>query len=88
MKIQPLRHPSPNPIPFKGIINTSITSYGKRIRGKSRDLNYDVYIKDDVLTGEVEYKLYYITKDNKWIKSFLRYFKGNKLIKEIRSEAK
>ena len=65
------------------------TSYGKCIHGKSaRGLDYDVYVSTDKSTGNVEHKLYCVFKDNKWVKSFLRYFSENKLSKELRSQTK
>lgn len=67
---------------------TKATSYGKCIHGQSRGFNYDVYVDNDKRTGNVIHKLYYVTKNNKWVKSVLRFFSGNKAYKEIRSEAK
>lgn len=65
------------------------TSYGKCIHGKSkRGFDYDVYVSTDKRTGNVAHKLYYVTKDNKWVKSFLRFFSNNKAYKEIRSDAR
>lgn len=65
------------------------TSYGRCIHGKStRGFDYDVYVATDKRTGNIMHKLYYITKDNKWVKSFLRFFSNNKAYKEIRSDAK
>ncbi len=65
------------------------TSYGKCIHGKSsKGLDYDVYVAENKQTKNVEHKLYCVFKDGNWIKSFLRYFSGNKLSKELRSETK
>lgn len=62
------------------------TSYGKCIHGKSaRGFDYDVFIDNKGGSKNVMYKLYYITKDNKWVKSFLRFFSGNKVYKEVKS---
>jgi hypothetical protein len=47
-----------------------------------------VYIKENPVSKEVEHKLYCVFKDGNWVKSFLRYFSGDKLHKEIRSVAK
>lgn len=85
MKIQPTNNEN-----FNGK-NTVIqyvkqTSYGKCIHGHSkRGYDYDVFV-DNKGTGNVMYKLYYITKDNKWVKSFLRFFSNNKAYKEVKSE--
>ena len=66
-----------------------LTSYGKCIHGHSkRGLDYDVYIAEDKQTKNVEHKLYYVAKDNKWVKSILRFFSDNKAYKELRSQAK
>jgi hypothetical protein len=65
------------------------TSYGKCIHGKSaRGFDYDVYVSTDKSTGNVEHKLYCVFKNNKWVKSFLRFFNNNKAYKELRSQAK
>jgi hypothetical protein len=86
MKIQPTNNQS-----FNGK-NTVIqyvkpTSYGKCIHGKStRGFDYDVYVCTDKRTGNIMHKLYYITKNNKFIKSALRFFSNNKAYKEVKSE--
>lgn len=83
MQIQPTNQS------FNGIYKfTKATSYGRRIHGISRGLDYDVYVAKNEQTGNVEHKLYCVYKDGNWIKSFLRYFSGNKLSKELRSQAK
>lgn len=65
------------------------TSYGKCIHGKSaRGFDYDVYVKENEITKDIEHKLYCVFKDNKWVKSFLKFFSGNKVYKELRSQAK
>lgn len=65
------------------------TSYGKCIHGHSkRGLDYDVYVAEDKRTGDIEHKLYYVVKDNKFVKSVLRFFSGNKVYKELRGQAK
>lgn len=88
--INKINYGIPIPINFKGIYKyTKLTSYGKCIHGKSaRGFDYDVFIAEDKRTGNVMHKLYYVAKDNKWVKSFLRFFSGNKAYKEIRSQAK
>jgi hypothetical protein len=66
-----------------------LTSYGKCIHGKSmRGYDYDVYVSEDRRTGKIMHKLYYVTKNNEWVKSFLRFFSNNKAYKEIKSESK
>lgn len=65
------------------------TSYGRCIHGKSaRGFDYDVYVAQDEQTGNIAHKLYYVAKDNKFIKSVLRFFSNNKVYKEIRGQAK
>lgn len=65
------------------------TSYGKCIHGKSaRGFDYDVYVKENPITHNIEHKLYCVTKNNGWVKSFLRFFSGNKVCKELRSKTK
>lgn len=65
------------------------TSYGKCIHGKSvRGFDYDVYVAQNEQSGNIEHKLYYVAKDNKFIKSVLRFFSRNKVYKELRSQAK
>ena len=65
------------------------TSYGKCIHGKSvRGFDYNVYVAEDKRTGNVEHKLYCVFKDNKFIKSVLKFFSGNKVYKELRSQTK
>lgn len=84
MQIQPTNNQN-----FNGIYKfTKATSYGKRIHGQSREFDYDVYVSTDKRTGNIMHKLYYITKNNKWVKSVLRFFSGNKVYKELRSQAK
>lgn len=71
---------------FNGIYKfTKATSYGKRIHGESKGLDYDVYVKENSFTKDIEHKLYCVFKDGDWVKSFLRYFSKNKMCKEIRS---
>ena len=85
MKIQPTNNQN-----FNGIYKfTKATSYGKCIHGKStKGFDYDVYVATDKHTGDVIHKLYYVTKNNKWVKSILRFFSNNKVYKELRSQAK
>lgn len=89
MKIQPTQTNKPQPTFGNKIYQfTKPTSYGKCIHGSSRGLDYDVYVATDKRTGNVVHKLYYVSKDNKFIKSILRFFSGNKVYKELRSVAK
>ena len=65
------------------------TSYGKCIHGKSvRGFEYDAYVAEDKQTGNIMHKLYYVSKDNKFVKSVLRFFSDNKVYKELRGQAK
>ena len=84
MQVQPTNNEN-----FNGIYKfTKLTSYGKCIHGSNRGFDYDVYVCTDKRTGNIMHKLYYITRDNKWVKSFLRFFSNNKAYKEIRGQAK
>lgn len=82
MRIQPLRHPSPNFISF-GIYNgTKITSYGKCTYGKYKDYNIEIY--DDI---KDKAKLYYVSDNiRRWIKSKLIYL-DNGIKKILRSNS-
>lgn len=65
------------------------TPYGKCIHGKSaRGFDYDVYVSTNERTGNIEHKLYYVAKNNKFIKSVLRFFNDNKVYKELRGQGK
>ena len=84
MKIQPTNNQN-----FNGIYKyTKLTSYGKCIHGGNRGFDYDVYVSTDKRTRNIMHKLYYITKNNRWFKSVLRFFSDNKAYKELRSQAK
>jgi hypothetical protein len=84
MKVQPTNNQN-----FNGIYKfTKATSYGRCIHGSSRGFDYDVYVDNDKRTGNVMYKLYYVSKNNKFVKSVLRFFSNNKVYKEFRSQAK
>jgi hypothetical protein len=84
MQIQPTDNQN-----FNGIYKyTKLTSYGRCIHGSNRGFDYDVYVSTDERTGNVVHKLYYVAKGNKFVKSVLRLFSGNKVYKEIRGQAK
>lgn len=86
MKIPPLQPNKPQPTFGNKIYQfTKSTLYGKRIHGMSRGYDLDVYVKENNISKEVEHKLYCVFKDSKWIKSYLRFFKNDKVCKEIRS---
>lgn len=88
MKVQPTTN-KPQPTFGNKIYQfTKTTSYGKCIHGQSRGFDYDVYVVENKQTGNIEQKLYYVTKENKWVKSFLKFFSNNKLHKEVKSVAK
>lgn len=77
-----------DPINFKGIYKyTKPTSYGKCLYGQSSEYNYSIHVNTDTRTGRILHKLYYVTKKNNWVKSFLRFFSDDKAYKEIRSYA-
>lgn len=86
MKVQPTTN-KPQPTFGNKIYQfAKPTAYGKRIHGISANgLDYDVYV--DGNKENTFYKLYYITKNNKWVKSVLKFFSNNKLYKEVRSIA-
>lgn len=88
MKVQPTTTNKPQPTFGNKIYKyTKPTSYGKCIHGHSkRGFDYDVYVDNNGGGKNVMYKLYYITKDNKWVKSILKFFSGNKVYKEVKSE--
>lgn len=88
MKIQPTTNKPQPTFGNKIYQHTKPTSYGKCIHGQSRGLDYDVYVAIDKRTGNIIHKLYYVTKENKWVKSFLKFFSNNKLHKEVKSVAK
>ena len=88
MQIQPTTN-KPQPTFGNKIYQfTKPMTYGRCIHGSNRGFDYDVYVSTDKRTGNIEHKLYYITKKNKWVKSILRFFSGNKVYKELRSQAK
>lgn len=87
MKVQPTQTNKPQPtFGAKIYKSTKKTYYGRRIRGGARGYDYDVYVNEN--KKNIFYKLYTVYKEDNWVKSFLRYFSGNKLHKEIRSAAK
>ena len=87
MKISPIQTNFKNRNSYVQYVKS--TSYGKCIHGKSmRGYDYDVYISTDKRTGKIMHKLYCITRNNKWVKSFLRFFSNDKIYKEIKSESK
>lgn len=87
MKLQPTTTNKPQPTFGNKIYQyTKPTLYGKRIYGQSKDYEYDVYV--DGNKKNVFYKLYMVYKDDKWVKSVLKFFSNNKLYKEVKSVAK
>lgn len=84
MRIQPLRHPSPNPITFGIYKGHRITSYGQYTWGEYKGRKIEVFD-----AAKYNQKLHYVSNNQtlKWIESKLRYFQdGIKRI--IRSKAK
>ena len=89
MKVQPTTDKPQPTFGNKIYKHTKQTPYGKCIHGMSaKGLNYDVYVDENQKSKNILYKLYYITKNNKWVKSILRFYTNNKIYKEIRSKAK
>ena len=94
MKIEPLRHPSPNPRPkmspkpdpvtFGILKGWRPTSYGQYMWGEYKGYKIDVYDA----TKKYNQKLIYISNKNtlKWIKSKLIYLNKG-IAKILRSEA-
>lgn len=81
MQIQPLRHPSPNPISFGIYKGHRPTHYGEYTWGKYKDYNIEIY--DD---KKDRMKLQYVSDHlRKWVKSKLIYFKDG-IRKITRSE--
>ena len=64
------------------------TSYGKIIKGSSRGYDYGVYIAESKDQKNIEHKLYYVSRNGNWVKSFLKFFSNNKQYKSISSKAK
>lgn len=86
MRVEQIKQPQPS-FGVRIYKSTKTTYYGRRIRGGTPDgKEYDVYV--DGNDKSIFYKLYTVYKDDKWVKSFLRYFSGNKLHKEIKSSPK
>ena len=89
MRTNPVEHryekPEPYPVSFGIYKYTLPKRYGELIHGTSRGYNYDVYV--DGNKEKTFYKLYMVYKNNKWVKSVLKYFSNNKLYKEVRSIA-
>ena len=84
MKVQPTTTNKPQPTFGERLYQfTKQTYYGRRISGGRGNVSYDVYV--DGNSKNVFYKLYTVYKDDKWVKSFLRFFSGNKLYKEVKS---
>ena len=82
MQIQPIRHPSPNPISFGIYKNTRITPYGKCTYGNYKGYNIEIY--DDV---KDKAKLYYVSDNiRRWVKSKLIFFRDG-IRKIIRSNS-
>lgn len=84
MKVEPITTNKPQPSFGNKLYKfTKKTYYGRRIVGGKENVSYDVYV--DGNDKNIFYKLYTVYKDDKWVKSFLRYFSGNKLYKEVKS---
>ena len=82
MKIQPIQQSNPS---FGVHIVTRTTSYGNRATGLLKNCTLDVYTVTE--NGELTQKLYYLSdKLGNWVKSKLKFYKGNKVYKVIRSE--
>ena len=88
MQIQPITNKPQQTFGNKIYQFTKVLTYGRCIHGENNGKTYDIYVSVNKISGNVEHKLYYITKNNKWIKSILRFFSGNKVYKELRSQAK
>lgn len=82
MRVQPLRHPSPNPISFGIYKGHRITNYGQYTWGEYKGRKIEIYD-----AKEYNQKLQYVSnsKTLKWIKSKLIYIQ-NGIRKVLRSE--
>lgn len=86
MKIQPTVPNKPQPTFGNRIYKyTKPTLYGKRIYGDKNGVEYNVYV--DGNDKNIFYKLYMVYKNDKWVKSVLKFFSDNKLYKEVKSIA-
>ena len=82
MRVQPLRHPSPNPISFGIYKGHKITPYGQYTWGEYKGRKIEIYD-----AKEHNQKLQYVSnsKTLKWLKSKLIYIQ-NGIRKVLRSE--
>lgn len=64
------------------------TSYGKILKGSSRGYDYGVYISESKDQKNIEHKLYYVSRNGQWVKSFLKFYSNNQQYKAITSKAK
>lgn len=88
MQIQPLRHPSPNPISFGIYKITEVKHYGYKDTGFLKNQKLDIYVAKDDENG-IKHKLYYLSdKVGNFIKSKLVYFENGKKVQTVRSESK
>lgn len=70
---------------FQNIVKTN---YGRIIKGGSRGYDYGVYISESKDQKNIEHKLYYVSRNGNWVKSFLKFYSDNKQYKAITSKAK
>lgn len=68
--------------------STVKTSYGKIIKGGSRGYDYGVYVSESKDHKHIEHKLYYVSQNGQWLKSFLKFYSNNQQYKSITSKAK
>lgn len=64
------------------------TSYGKILKGGSRGYDYGVYVSESKDQKNIEHKLYYVSRNGQWVKSFLKFYSNNQQYKAITSKAK
>ena len=82
MKIQPTQK---NNLNFGIYKVTQMTRYGKRDTGLINGYKLDIYTAKE--EGELVHKLYYLADNlGNWVKSKLKFYKGNKVVKVINSE--
>ena len=85
MKIPEVNNPTEN-MNFGVLQNYKTLKNKTVVTGKIKNTTVDIYTRYHD-NGDINYKLYYIKKANEWIRSKLKYFKGNKVYQIIRGEA-
>ncbi len=84
MRVQPIRHPSPNPISFGIYKGHRITPYGQYTWGEFKGHKIEIYD-----AYKYNQKLQYVSNSqtSSWVQSKLKYIQDG-IIKIMRSKAK